>query len=56
MTVFANARLVPVADSYTYIAEDQPEFVSGEIATFARAVFEQSPADATARDGRPTHR
>ena len=44
MTVFPNARLVPVTDSYTYIAEDQPEFVSREIATFAREVYALSPA------------
>ena len=38
MTVLPNARLVPVPDSYTYVAEDQPEFVSREIAGFAREV------------------
>ena len=44
MTVFPNARLVPVNDSYTYIAEDQPKFVSSQIATFAREVYGLSPA------------
>jgi pimeloyl-ACP methyl ester carboxylesterase len=38
MTVLPNARLVPVTDSYTYVAEDQPEFVSNQVATFAREV------------------
>ena len=38
MTVLPNARLVPVPDSYTYVAEDQPEFVSREIAGFAREI------------------
>jgi len=38
MTILPNARLVPVTDSYTYVAEDQPEFVSDQVATFAREV------------------
>lgn len=51
MTVFPNARLVPVTDSYTYIAEDQPVFVSREIADFAHEVHRDSsaPADASAQ-------
>ena len=45
MTVFPNARLVPVTDSYTYVAEDQPQFVSNQIATFAREVRGPSGAE-----------
>ena len=49
LTVFPNARLVPVTDSYTYIAEDQPVFVSREIATFANEVhgLSQVPANSS---------
>jgi len=51
LTVFPNARLVPVTDSYTYIAEDQPVFVSREIATFADEVHRRSdtPANSAVR-------
>jgi len=45
MTVFPNARLVPVTDSYTYVAEDQPQFVSNQIAMFAREVRGLSGAE-----------
>ena len=38
MTALPNARLVPVPDSYTYVAEDQPEFVSRDMASFALEV------------------
>ena len=52
MTVFPNARLVPVTDSYTYIAEDQPQFVSRQIATFAHEVHRLSDAPANSLCGR----
>lgn len=35
--ILPDARLVEVPDSYTFVSEDQPEFVAGEIAKFIRA-------------------
>ena len=34
--IFPDARLVEVHDSYTFVSEDQPEFVAKEIAKFIR--------------------
>lgn len=34
--ILPDARLVEVHDSYTFVSEDQPEFVAGQIAKFVR--------------------